>query len=452
MSSAPRDKSPVQRAVYAVCLLLVVGILYGARHAAPGVHGDATLIAALGFLLVAGTLLSEVVEMIGLPHLTGYLVAGILGGPHVLGLIDTLTVRRLAPVNTLALALIALAGGAELRLDQLKSGLRSLLVGTAIHSLPGLALCALSFFALHSFIPFTRDMATGAVWAVALLWGVLAVSRSPSATLGILAQTRARGPLTTYSLAFIMSSDVVVILLMALAMMVAKPLLSPGAALSFEAFHELGHEVVGSVAIGTTLGLLLAAYMNIVGKQLLVVLVAVGFGASETLRYLLFDALLTFLVAGFVVQNLSKQGDEFLHGIERMGSIVYVLFFASAGADLDIPLLSQLWPVALALAVSRGAVTWGGARISGVLAKDGEVMRKWAWAPLIAQAGLTQGLAGLVERQFPTFGGPFRALTVATLAINAVVGPIFFKLALDRAGETRAPAPSLEDAEEAAAS
>src|SRR5690606_33677286 len=140
-----------------------------------------------------------------------------------------------------------------------------------------------------------RDMSDTAVAAVSLLWGVLAVSRSPSATLGILAQTRARGPVATFALAFVMSSDVVVILLMALAMMIAKPLLEPGAPLSFAAFHALGHEVIGSVSIGTTLGLLLIIYLRLIGQQLIVVLVALGFGASEVLHYLRFDPLLTFL-------------------------------------------------------------------------------------------------------------------------------------------------------------
>lgn len=449
VSSAARTKSPVDRVRYAVCLLAVVGVFYVSSVLGPSVHGDAALIGAIGFLLLSGTLLSELIELLGLPHLTGYLLAGVLAGPHVLNMIDAATVRRLAPVNTLALALIALAGGAELRLDQLRKGLRSLLVATGIHSTLGLLLGAAAFLAVRSFIPFARDLSWKAACAIALLWGVLAVSRSPSATLGILAQTRARGPLATFALAFVMSSDVVVILLMALAMMFAKPLLEPGSALSFTAFHALGHEVVGSISIGTTLGLLLAIYLRLIGRQLIVVLVALGFGASEVLHYLQFDPLLTFLVAGFVVQNLSKQGDKFLHAIEDMGAIVYVVFFASAGADLDVPLLVDLWPIALALAATRGAVTIAGARASSWIAKDELKLRAWSWAPLIAQAGLTQGLAGLVEREFPTFGAPFRALVIATLAINAIIGPILFKLALDRSNEARSAIAPLSESEEA---
>ena len=78
-------------------------------------------------------------------------------------------------------------------------------------------------------------------------------------------------------------------------------------------------------------------------------------------------------------------------------------------------------------------------------------LRTWGWAPLLAQAGLTQGLAGLVEREFPAFGAPFRALVIATLAINAVIGPIFFKLALDRTNETRSGIAPLSESDEAVA-
>jgi len=435
----------MQKIIALACLAVVGAIALASSRFAPTHGGDAALIANLGFLLVAGTLLSEIIAFLRLPHLTGYLLAGVLAGPHVLGIVDPPTAARLGPVNTLALALIALAGGAELRLDQLRSGLRSLLIATGIHSVLGLVSSAALFFALRPFIPFANGVGQNVVIVVAMLWAVLAISRSPSATLGILAQTHARGPVTTFSIAFVMSSDVVVVVLMAFATMISKVLLEPGTALSFEAFRSLGHELAGSISIGTTLGLLLVIYMKLVGRQLLVVFLALGFGATEVLRYLNFDPLLTFLVAGFIVQNLSKQGEKFLHALEGMGSTVYVVFFASAGVDLDIPLLLGLWPIALLLASSRAIVTVAGARLSSAIAKDDDTLRRWSWAALIAQAGLTQGLAGTVAREFPTFGPSFRALVIATLAINAVVGPIVFKLALDRTRESKQAALLVEE-------
>ena len=444
MSSMERAKGVKTRAFDALSLTIVFAVLWICTKLAPGLHDDATLISSLGFLLLAGTLTSELIEVFRVPHLTGYLLAGMLAGPHVLHLIDHDTVKRLEPVNTLTLALIALAGGCELKVDALKEGLRSLAVAMVVQCVLGLLFVGGIFMiAAPLMIPFAKHMPMTAVFAVALLWGILAISRSPSATLAVLSQTRAKGPLTTFTLAFVMSSDVVVVILLAGAIGIARSLMDPGAVFSLQAFAALGHEIIGSVSIGTTLGLVLAAYLKLIGRQLLVVLIALGFGATEMLRYLHFDPVLAFLVAGFVVQNLSKQGERFMHAIEGTSSIVYVVFFASAGAHLDLPLLKDLWPVALLLAGSRAFITFVAAKLSSRIAKDPPRIRTWGWAPLISQAGLTLGLSAVIAREFPSFGNAFRALAIATVALNEVVGPILFKLALDRTDESRGQAPPL---------
>jgi Kef-type K+ transport system membrane component KefB len=288
-----------------------------------------------------------------------------------------------------------------------------------------------------------RQLPFAALVGVALLWGALAVTRSPSATLGILAQTRARGPLTTFTLGFVMTSDLVVVVLVAVVLGCVRPLIDPSSVFSIEAFKTLAHDLFGSVALGTTVGLFIAVYLRLIGRQMLVVLLVLGFGVSTVLDYLQFDALLTFMVAGFIVRNMSNQGQKFLQNIEQTGTVVYVVFFATAGADLDVPLLRHMWPVAVALAFARGFFTYVGARLSGWLANDSPMLRQWSWSGLVAQAGLVLGLAALISKEFPTFGTPFRSLVIATVAVNQLIGPILFKLALDRTGETsRAEAPS----------
>jgi Kef-type K+ transport system membrane component KefB len=444
-------KSFAGRATDALSLAVVFGILYAGVRLAPGLVGegsrDAALLGAVGFLLLAGTLTSELVEVIGVPHLTGYLLAGIVAGPHVLHLIDHETVKRLEVVNTLAIALIALAGGAELRLDSLKQGSRTLGLSTLLQTVLTLVVGAGVFYAATP--GFVREMTPMQIFGVSLLWGVVAITRSPSALLGVLSQTRASGPLARYSLAFIMSSDVVVVMVLATVITIARPLIDPGATMSFEAFRDLGHEVLGSVAMGTTLGLILVVYLKVVGRQLLVVLVALGYGATEVLRYVHFEPLLTFIVAGFVVQNLSKQGDKFLHAIESTGDVVYVLFFAGAGAHLNIPLLKEFWPIALLLTGTRAAATWVANAISMRVRKEDPVLRKWGYAGLVSQAGVALGIAQAIARGFPTFGPAFRDIAIACIAINELVGPVLFKFALDRVKESKAPSASLSDVEEA---
>jgi Kef-type K+ transport system membrane component KefB len=430
------------RAIQLGVLLALGGLMWlvlqsGATARLPG----AGTIASVGFLLLAGALTASLLELVGLPHLTGYLLAGAVAGPHVLHLVDHRAVADLAPVNALALSLIALAGGAELRLDGLKQGLRSLGWATLLHNLPVMLLVGGAFWLARPLIPFAQGLGGGAMLAVAMLWGVVATTRSPSATLGIISQTRARGPLTTSTINFVMSSDVVVVVVLAVALTLAEPMVTPGAALSTEAFAALGHELLGSLSVGVTLGLLLIAYLRFVGGRLLLVLVAIGLVLTQVMEYLQLDWLLVFIAAGFVVRNLSRHGDAFLHAIEGAGEVIYVVFFAIAGAHLDLPLLAQLWPVALLLAGARALATWGAGALTGRLAGDPPALRRWGFAGLISQAGLALGIATKVSGQFPTFGAGFASLAVAVVALNEVAGPILFKLAIVKAGEAGAAEP-----------
>ncbi len=452
MSHAAVHRSGVAtRLVQAASLGVVFLIVLGATQIAPDVAGPLGTLSAIGFLLLAGTLASELLETIGLPHLSGYLLAGIVAGPHVFHLVDHATVEALSPVNTLALALIALGGGAELRVATLREVGRSVAYGLLLQSAIGFITLSAVFLLIARYVPFARGLPWPSLIAVALLWGTLAVSRSPSACLGVLAQTRAKGPLTAYSLAFIMASDVVVVVMMACVIVGVRPLMM-GGGVSVADLRVLGHEIVGSIAVGTSLGLALAAYLRLVGKNLLLVLVALGFGLTEFMRYIHIDPLLSFLTAGFVVQNLSLQGDKLLHAVEQASSLVFIVFFATAGAHLDLPLLAELWPIALGLCGARALVTVGTAAWSSRVAQDPPVIRSWGWSSLISQAGLTLGLSVVIVRTFPEFGEGFRSLVIATVALNEMVGPILFKLALDRTGEAQARtsdgspagAPSLE--------
>jgi Kef-type K+ transport system membrane component KefB len=155
------------------------------------------------------------------------------------------------------------------------------------------------------------------------------------------------------------------------------------------------------------------------------------------------------MVAGFVVQKLSTQGDRFLDAIVETGGVVYVVFFAGAGAHLNVPLLKDFWPTALVLTGARAAVTIGVARVSAVIAKDEPAVKKYGWGPLISQAGVALGIASVVANKVPAFGAGFRDVAIACVALNEMVGPILFKMTLDRAKESKAPTPALGDGEDA---
>jgi hypothetical protein len=122
--------------------------------------------------------------------------------------------------------------------------------------------------------------------------------------------------------------------------------------------------------------------------------------------------------------------------VEETGSVVFVVFFATAGAHLDVALLKSLWPFAVLLAGSRALITWVAHRVGAAMADDEPVLRRWGWSCLVSQAGLAIGIAVVIEKSFPSFGAGFRALAIAVVALNELIGPILFKLGLDRAGET----------------
>lgn len=429
-------KSVGERAAQVFAMVLVFALMFAASRLVPATEGAAGIIGAVGFLLLAGMLMSELFDLVGLPHLTGYLFAGAIAGPQVLHFIDHETVERLKPTNTLALALIALQGGVELRVELLRKVLKSLIWATVIQCTLAMVGIAAAFYVATPYIPFTRGMNFAACLGVTMLWSVMGVTRSPSATLGIFSQVRPDGPVSRFSLAFVMTSDIVVVVLLTASIALARPLVDPATGFSFRDFNDLGREVLGSIALGTTLGLALIAYLWLVGGRLLLVLIAIGFGLTELLGYLHFDSLLVFMVAGFVVANFSQQGHKLLDATNEAGSVVYVVFFATAGADLDIALVRKVWPIAVYLAGARAFFSYVAHRVGSRLANDEPVVRRWGWTCLFSQAGLALGMSGVVAKAFPSFGAGFRSFAVALVAINETVGPVLFKFALDRAGES----------------
>jgi Kef-type K+ transport system membrane component KefB len=445
--SGPRSVRPAAfRLVDGAVLAALFAIVFGATHLPGSGPRDLGDIAAVGFLLLAGTLASRLLESVGLPHLTAYLAVGVLVGPHVLHLVGPEAVADLMPVNALALSLIALAGGAELRVDGLREGLRGLAWATLLQNLLGFAGAALTFLAARPLLPFTEGLAWPAIVAAALLWGTVATTRSPAAVLGVASQLRPAGALTSFTFNFVMTSDVVVVVLLAIVTSVCRPLVDASVPFSLQTFRELGHELAGSVSLGATLGLALALYLRFVRQGVFLVLVVIGLVLTQAIDYVHLDWLLVFIAAGFVVRNASRQGDALLAAIERTGEIVYVVFFATAGAHLELPLLARLWPVALLLAGVRAALAIGAGRLSSRLADEAPVLRRWGFAGLVSQAGLALGVASAVAREFPAFGAGFGALAIAVVAVNEVAGPILFKAALERAGEAGRAVPQAEAA------
>ncbi|HVY44810.1 MAG TPA: cation:proton antiporter, partial [Minicystis sp.] len=240
MSHAPKQAAGFNRRVTQV--LALVALFAFAAWVSRATHANpaAATVGAVGFLLLAGMLAADLFDVVGLPHLSGQLCAGIVAGPHVLAVIDEASARQLTGVNALALALIALEGGAELRISGLRDGFKSLAWATVMQTVP-VALCVGAAFALaRPLMPFLDGLELRAVVGAGLLWGVVAMTRSPSAALGILSQTRAKGPVARFTLNYVMASDIVVVALMAIAIMLVRPLVDPAGSFSAKELKTLG--------------------------------------------------------------------------------------------------------------------------------------------------------------------------------------------------------------------
>lgn len=419
-------------------LLVVLGLIWSVQQLGISSSPVFDAIAGLGLLFVVGALVSQVAEVFGLPHLTGYLLAGMLVGPYVLNLIHHETVEQLGVLNQLALALIALAGGAELRLEMLRDGLRSLLWAHLFQTVAIVIGVGAVFFFMHDYMPFLHHLSTQVMVMVAILWGVLAATRSPSALLALMAQYRPKGPLTNSTVGFVMSSDLIIVVLLAVCMTAARTVMEPGASFDLGTLSDAGHQLLGSGALGTTLGIILIIYLRLSGRNLLFVLLLLGLPMSALLKYIELDPLLSFMVAGFVVQNFSDGGKRLLEAIEGTADVVFVVFFATAGAHLDLYSFANVWQVAVILAAVRIVITIVAARAASQVAGDAEVIKRWGWSGLISQAGLALGIAIILSQRFPEFGEGFAVLAVGVVGINEIVGPVIFKIALDRTGESHA--------------
>jgi Kef-type K+ transport system membrane component KefB len=319
----------------------------------------------------------------------------------------------------------------------LKRGLRTLLWQSLMHTVVMAVGMGLAFFLLARFglIDFLKDAPTIALVAAAAVWGAFATSKSPAATLAILKETRSKGPLSEVGLGVVVLFDVIVLVLFAAAVMFAQSALTPGGSLSLETFQELGVELTVSVAAGVTYGLIIALYFFAVGKEPLLFLLVTAYGVTAFCTYFHYDTLLVFAMAGFVVTNMSRQGEKLVKSSEQMGAAVMVVFFATAGAHLDLGILKSAWPIALGLAGGRILLTWVSSTLAHRAARDEGVVKKYTFMSLISQAGVAIGLATIAGESLGEMGAGIATLAIAVVGINEMIGPILFKIALGRAGE-----------------
>jgi Kef-type K+ transport system membrane component KefB len=390
---------------------------------------------AIGFTLIAAALTGELVEKVKLPRISGYLLFGMLCGPYAGAIITPVMARELQVVNGLAIALIAFIAGLEINIHRLRPRLRAMLtMGGVTIGIMWVTL-TLGFWVAWPYLPILPEATGLARVALAGLVATVTTSFSPTVSIAVITESRARGPLCELVLALVVLADLILILLFTLSMESVRFALGASNE-SHGMLSGLAWEIFGSFAFGGIVGSLFALYLRYVGREVTVALLALSSVLSELAGLWHFEPLLAALAAGLVVENIAPpEGDVLRSAVERGALPVLVLFFAAAGANLHLDALASLGVVAVFIALARGALirfgSQAGAYVAGI---DGQPPRL-AWMGLVSQAGVTLGLAIIIGTEFPDWGARLQALIVALIAMHEMVGPILFRAALSRAGE-----------------
>lgn len=438
---ALENHSPNARVIGRVLTLVVVTLLAGFFRLVgppPEMAGGTML---LGFLLLAGFVSGELARGLRLPRITGYLTIGILFGPYVLALVPREVVVDFKLINDIALSAIALQAGGELRIAGIRDRLRSIITITAFQTAITMAAVVLVIYMARDLLPFLENQPSATVIAVALIFGLVAVAKSPATTIAVITEMRARGPLTETVLSVSVLKDVIILLMIAVILPLAVVLTEPTRGFDFTQVKQISASIVVSLLIGAIIGRLLVLYLRHVGRQRILFVLAVAFVVVELAHGLQLESeayILMSMAAGFVVQNSSVQGPAFLGALEAVSLPLYALFFAVAGADLDLTVIPSVWEIGLLIIVARMVFIYGSTYLGALASGALPVIRSYAWMGFLAKAGVTLGLANIVRDRFDPWGTHVAAIIIAMVAVNQLVGPALFRFALVRAGETRA--------------
>ncbi len=426
----------------------IVGVIVR-LESTPLIAGEMDTTFWIGFALIGAYLAGALTASFRLPRITGYLAAGMVFGPFLIGFLDAGVLDRLAVFNKMALAFIGLAAGAELRLAVLREKARSVILlivvttATVVVGVTGILMLT------HGVIPALGGRSFVQLMAMCALVGVVAAARSPSSAIAIINETRARGPFTETILGVAMSMDLLILPLFSVAASLAALAFAPERSFNVLFILVLCGEIGISIALGVALGVLLATYLKYNGPQQGLVILGLCFlvyKSSDLLAEYLqtvhavdihLEPLLITAAVGFTVQNASRQGEAILEILDKVGLPVYVVFFTMAGAALNLGAVVAGWAAAVILVGARLLMIILGARLATTLAGDPPAFRAHTWMGFVTQAGLSIALASQLAASFDAWGRALGSLLIAAIAVNQIIGPVAFKFALDRVGESR---------------
>ena len=408
----------------------------------------ASILLSLSIALLAGLVLSRLAKKVQLPAVTAYLVSGVLIGPFILGSlgvpgigITREQIEGFGIISDLALGFIAFSMGNEFRLAQLKKiGKQATIIGV-FQAIFTTVIVDAVLIGLHLLMPETLTV------PAAIVLGAVATATAPAATLMVVKQYKAKGPVTDILLPVVALDDAVGLVVFAISFGVAKSL-STGAVDLLSVILEPLLEVILSLVLGFIMGNLFTFCEKFFHSRSKRMAVSVTFVmmtvAISCLKFEIggihvgFSSLLACMMLGTVFCNECDFSEELMDRADRWTAPILILFFVISGAELDLSVFSDWAVVAIGAAyiLSRSLGKYFGAGISARMTKCDDNIIKYLGITLLPQAGVALGMAIKAIELGPD-GEIVRNITLFAVLIYEIVGPFLTKIALTKAGDIR---------------
>ncbi len=396
----------------------------------------------LGIILLAGYFFSIAAEKTGLPKIVGYLAAGLLLNPEIIKFIPPEFSANADTITTFCLAFITFEIGSNFSVSDLKSSGKKYFKLAAFESLGAFILIFLVFFLISGLLPFS-NMGTGVKTAFSLLLASLAAPTDPSATLAVIHEYKASGPVTKSILGAAAFDDIITLILFSFGFSVSRTILGGGGLSALHLSYTILYKIAGAVALGSITGFAFNRTISILKvsfrNPMLVIFLgflSLTFGLAI---YFKLDEMFSTLTLGFIVRNFNKQNEKIISitrdDLEELFFLIFFIFSAMH-FNFDSSGLAVL-VLTLIFIIFRSAGKYIGMFIGTHYLNMSDKVKKYAFGGLIPQGGIVLGLALLVgvEPLFKGFSNILSGVIMGATIIHEFIGPLLSKYVLKKSGE-----------------
>lgn len=380
----------------------------------------------LSILLLAGLLCGRLVKQAKLPNVTGYLIAGLLLGPYVLKVIPSASIENFSVLSDIALSFIAFTIGSEFKISYFKRVGMTPVVIAIFEALIAVFL-VLGVLLLAGFDP-----------AFSLVLASIAAATAPAATVMVVKQYKAKGPVTEMLMSVVALDDAVALIGFGFAVTLAK-VISGSSAVSNVALSVLRPfgEILLALAVGFLVGVLMKIPIRFFRKNgnRMIIICGMVFLSGGIAMMLGVSALLACMATGTMFCNICNESDEIAKLSDYITPPIFLLFFAVSGAQLNIFIIPTIGIVGLIYVIFRVIGKMGGAYIGAKIMKAPEAVCKYLGPALIPQAGVAIGLISVSQTVVPEYAPQIRAVILCGTMIYEIIGPAVAKMTLVKAGE-----------------